>query len=138
MRTIAEIAAVLPVSVHDAENWLRNKNLVFRVTRFQPTTQGRARLYTRENAFVLGAMGAMINAGAAPTQAILIAERLLEAKKMGKMRRWLVVGDGLFESTRSTNDPDTERLATELNAITVSMIDMEAIHRRVDKLFEQR
>ena len=134
MRTISELATVLPLTRYDCENWL--KTLEFRRTHFQPASQGKARLYTKEHAFVLGLLGAMVKGGALPSQAVLLAERVAQNWRMGRQNRWLVFADGQFNSTSFSTNADAAYHAKALKAITVSMIDLAKIQHRIDDLFE--
>lgn len=139
MKTAADLAAVIDATPRDIENWVARLNLS---ERYPATSQGKARLYTKWNAYELGLIAGLVRGGVPPKEASLYAASFLRQIKRGiggvdALGAWFVIPAGNPVKAKSSDSPDLAALDREFGATTLTFVHIREIVRRVDQLYSE-
>ena len=140
LRTLAELLPTLAgASSRDVENWIARLPLS---TSFEKPGRGRPRLFNRANALELAFVAAFVRGGATPSSAVAIARRLvLQAQQPTwerLLRHWFIFPAGDLRRAVTSDAVDLPAIENELDAVTLTTVNLKEIVRRVDAVFAER
>ncbi|UYO49657.1 hypothetical protein KQX64_03315 [Rhodopseudomonas palustris] len=136
-RTVSELTPVIQATHRDVENWVGRLDLA---TGFDRPGPGRARMFSKENAFELGMLAALVRGGAAPSTATLVAAKFAQDAKRNwrgtAFKNWLVFPAGDCSAGVHTDKIDVEsKLIRDLGAITFSAINVRKLIDDIEALY---
>jgi hypothetical protein len=139
MKPAAAILPAVQASMTDLENWIGRVNLS---TKLQPTVRGKARLYSRGNAFELALISAFVRAGATPSRAATFAASFIRNAESSNWKRstceFLVWPAGELKSARGVaNLEKIVELYEEFGTDALSVVHVGKILRRVNSVFDR-
>ena len=135
MKTASELVTAFDATPRDIENWIsRLDNLT---TKFQETTQGKSRLYSKANALELAFIAGVVRGGATPREGAIYAATLLRKLKYGGFKQWLVFPAGNLKTAISSDNPTLDSMVAEFGSTTLTFVATGEIVRRVNALFEE-
>lgn len=134
VRNIAECLPVIGASRSDVENWLRHQDLR---TKYEPTSAGKARSFSRENVEELAVTAAFVRVGFRPSSGIAMAYSANLHRQNGHLREWIIMAAGDNTSGTWTDKIRTEHIeaATSGSIASAHIVRIGEIFRRVEALF---
>ena len=138
VKTAAELVTAMDATARDIENWVARLDLS---TTYHQPERGLPRLFTRLNALEMAFIAALVRGGAAPAKAAGVGRLfVLDARygRLEKWNQWFVFPAGKLERGIGTDKLDVAApQIIELNATTISIVNIKELVRRVDDLFSE-
>jgi hypothetical protein len=138
MKTASEILPVVDATPRDIENWIARLQLS---TVFKETVRGKARLFSYANTLELAFIGALVRGGAPLTKAAVYAAAFVKHAQHrnweSALREWFVFPAGDLQRGIGSNDVDVAAIQKELGAVTLTLINVGEIVRRVNALYSE-
>lgn len=126
--TAADLQAITGASGDNIESWIARLSLT---TQYEPTMQGKARKFSKDNALELGLIGKLVKQGMKPVAAAEVAVQLLRTMKAKKPKGFLTVLPG---GTYTISDkPPT---ATLLKYASVVVVNVRQLEAEIDEYLE--
>ena len=134
MKPIVEILPVVGASRRDLENWIGRLELT---TKYDPSTPGRARLFSEANTSELALIAAYVAVGVAPRSAVALASADIREIRMRRFRIFTGGAATGVSAEHVTPESIEKLLADASGAHAVAIVDRRATLDRVAKLYAE-
>jgi hypothetical protein len=128
-----ELLAVTGATQRQVENWLGRLPLV---TQYEPTVQGRARGFSKDNVMEIGLIDRLVKGGMKPAAAAECAAELFKAIRGRKPHGWVTVfigGNLPIDYLVSDKPPKPEFFRSVKGAFVLNVAQLEA---EIDEFME--